>query len=59
MKTGVKVCIWIALSVFAVIFGISVGSVNVPISDVIAIFMNRIFSVPLPVDFSSINESLI
>lgn len=59
MGTTKKIILLIVCTIIALLIGISIGSANVPISDIFHVFVNRLFNVPLPESIDNIVPGLI
>ncbi|MGL5973313.1 MAG: FecCD family ABC transporter permease [Oscillospiraceae bacterium] len=59
MKNNNKIILSILISIFIILLGIGVGSVFIEPFDILKVFLNKLFSIPLSEDFDKITIGLV
>lgn len=59
MKTKIKIILYSTICLFALLIGVALGSINVPLGDIASIISNKLFSTALLPDISNVSISIV
>lgn len=59
MKTKIKIILYSTICLFALLIGVALGSINVPLGDIASIITNKLFSTALSPDISNVSISIV